>query len=378
MFCFHEVASDCPLAPSNPADRRTNKSLLKVASFNAEWLFYGTPSANCPGTGCPWTTQDMALEHMQHIASVIREVNADILTVVEVQSCDVLKVLVDQYLGGMGYLPYLVQGTDTATGQNVGLLTRVDPSVNLQRTANRVSYPVSGNQCGYTGSNGDYGVSKHYWTTFQLSNYAKPITLFGIHLLAFPTRNDRCAQREAQATVIQRAVLAEAIQQGHEVIITGDYNDYDGVVLDVSDDAPISRVLQILKSPAGLANGPTLSSAASFVTDPQRYTSWYDMNNNCVDDGGKEHTSIDHVLFSSGLASLVSNASTNHVFTAGCAAVMSDHWPVSVTFDLTKSTIVPDDNQGNDRGDFSASSTVASSRSLVAAAVLLAFVASIV
>lgn len=28
---------------------------------------------------------------------------------------------------------YLVQGTDTATGQNVGLLTRVDPIVAMQR-----------------------------------------------------------------------------------------------------------------------------------------------------------------------------------------------------------------------------------------------------
>ena len=29
--------------------------------------------------------------------------------------------------------PYLVQGTDTATGQNVGLLTRIDPIVAMQR-----------------------------------------------------------------------------------------------------------------------------------------------------------------------------------------------------------------------------------------------------
>ncbi len=31
------------------------------------------------------------------------------------------------------YKPYLIKGTDTATGQNVGIITKIDPSSNMQR-----------------------------------------------------------------------------------------------------------------------------------------------------------------------------------------------------------------------------------------------------
>eukprot|EP01116_Phalansterium_solitarium_P011151 TRINITY_DN26765_c0_g1_i1.p1 TRINITY_DN26765_c0_g1~~TRINITY_DN26765_c0_g1_i1.p1 ORF type:complete len:350 (+),score=50.23 TRINITY_DN26765_c0_g1_i1:66-1115(+) len=332
----HYAHADCPSAPNKPADRRTNTSVLKVGSFNAEWLFYGTQRTNCPGTGCPWTTQTMALEHMQNVSKVIRSINADILVVVEVQSCEVLTMLNTEYLDGMNYLPYLLQGTDTATGQNLGLLTRVDPTVTLQRTSSRANYPLSGSNCGYNGTKGDTGVSKHFWSTFSVTGMTKPLSIFGLHLLAFPVDKTRCAQREAQAAVIQQVLLSEAYSKGHEVIVVGDYNDYDGSVLDVSSDEPLSRVLQMLKNPAGVGQSPVFSTAASFVASANRYTSWYDKNNNCVDDGGKEHTSIDHVLLSPGLAQMVSSASTNHVFTAGCATMTSDHWPVTVTLDLAQ------------------------------------------
>ena len=62
-------------------------------------------------------------------------------------------------------MPYLKKGTDSSTGQNVGLLTRVDPLVSLYRSEARYDYPVYGSKCGYTGT-GSTGVSKHYITEF--------------------------------------------------------------------------------------------------------------------------------------------------------------------------------------------------------------------
>jgi hypothetical protein len=59
-----------------------------------------------------------------------------------------------------GYKSYLRKGTDTYTGQNVGLLTRVDPVEDLWRSSNTAPYPISGSQCGYSGSAGTYGCSK--------------------------------------------------------------------------------------------------------------------------------------------------------------------------------------------------------------------------
>lgn len=85
---------------------------------------------------------------------------------------------------------YLVQGTDTATGQNVGLLTRIDPIVDLQRYQEgtgqfsglllnahtiagrdvRAEWPVAGEQCKYGQQGGYTSVSKHYFTRISLTD----------------------------------------------------------------------------------------------------------------------------------------------------------------------------------------------------------------
>ena len=46
----------CSQVPEIPEDRRPRKDRLRVASFNAEWLFLfgGSGSVDCPGRGCPW------------------------------------------------------------------------------------------------------------------------------------------------------------------------------------------------------------------------------------------------------------------------------------------------------------------------------------
>ena len=68
------------------------------------------------------------------------------------------------------YLPYLKRGNDTSTGQNVGMLTKIDPSVNLYRTEERYTYPIQGSRCGYVGNPGTSGLSKHYITEFMINN----------------------------------------------------------------------------------------------------------------------------------------------------------------------------------------------------------------
>ena len=114
---------------------------------------------------------------------MIRNLNADLLALEEVEDCTVLSRLV-ALLPNLGYRHYLIKGTDTATGllslfpassylslfctpnikyeptnshslfslllgQNVGLLTRVDPVRDLYRTTERVGYPMAGSDCGF-------------------------------------------------------------------------------------------------------------------------------------------------------------------------------------------------------------------------------------
>lgn len=323
---FHNGENDdnatytCYVAPAVPEDRRTNKSKLTVASFNAEWLFLD--GTQCPGSGCPWSNKAQAEDHLNHVASVVQEINADIVGFQEVQDCDVLQQLVARIPNG-GYKYYLIKGTDTATGQNVGIITRIDPFVNLQRTSERVNFPISGSTCNYN-TPGDSAVSKHLYTQFKVGSTT--IFFVVVHFVAFPTTPDRCAQREAQASVIRNLVSTTA-PANNEVIIVGDYNDYDGVVLDVNNDMPISRVLQFMKS----SRSPALNTVATIVSKSNRYSSWWDKNSNCVVTSD-ELTTIDHILVSNGLWSKVANGTYAHDYSASCTNFFPDHWPVLVTF----------------------------------------------
>lgn len=65
---------------------------------------------------------------------------------------------------------------------------------------------------------------------------------FSVHYIAIPTDPIRCSQREGQATItaaLLRQQLA-ADEQG-EAILLGDFNDYDGEVLDIKSDQPTSK-----------------------------------------------------------------------------------------------------------------------------------------
>jgi len=281
--------------------------------------------SNCPGSGCSWKNLAEAEYHMERVANELRIIDADIISFEEVQDCNVLTKL-NSLLIGLNYLPYLVTGTDTATGQNVGILTRIDPYVTLRRTALRVNYPIAGSQCGYKGSAGDSAVSKHYITSFRIAGLPSPLSLIGMHFLAYPDDVSRCVQREAQASVIQ-SLIATELQEGRSVIALGDLNDFDDVVHDQANSKPISQVLRLLKDPLPNVAGEELTSAAEYVSQPDRYTIWWDQNGNCRIDP-KELTSLDHLLFSSDLSLYVERVSFEHSYPAVCNTFESDHWPV--------------------------------------------------
>jgi hypothetical protein len=192
----------CPIAPTTPQDRRSptqiTEGLFRLVHFNAEWLYIDGYD-DCPGDGCPWKNDKEAQQHLQDIASVLSDLNADFINLAEVESCDELMDLLEtDSMKDMGYLPYMVQGKDSSTGQDVGMITRVDPQEDLTRTENRVEYPLSSSECNssYTGT---YGVSKHYITTMKVSDV--PIAIISCHLLAFPDDENRCVQREAQVFI---------------------------------------------------------------------------------------------------------------------------------------------------------------------------------
>ena len=329
---------DCSWAPKFPKDRRRNRKKLRIASYNAEWLFLfgGSGGIHCPGKDCPWKDPDHARDHILQTIELILKLDADIIHFNEVEDCRVLHVLMDLLPNKHGYRAYLVPGTDTMTGQNVGILTRIDPLIDLKRSEARKSYPVIGSTCGTSPTyisysrgkkrSGTMGLSKHYLTKFQIGHLK--IIWAGAHFIAHPGNVDRCVRREAQASILADLIANESIGgEPVEIIVTGDFNDHDDDIIGANNATPLSSVLKILKQDR------QLQSSASFVSNPlKRYTSWHDVNGNCLDDGPSEHSLIDHVLVSPGLAGRIVSVWMDHNETVSCSQRPSDHWPIIVDF----------------------------------------------
>jgi exonuclease III len=315
--------TECPFINSYE-DRRQNKSSIKIAQYNVEWLFvdYYSPF-NCPGSECPWHNTTEAEIHLSYVANVINEINPDIINLCEVEGCDELNLLSEQLDGS--YKSYLKKGTDTSTGQNVGLLTRIDPKVDLYRTEEKMSYPIPGSKCGYTGSPGSTGVSKHYITEFSFNE--KNVALITAHLIAYPTDTSRCVQREAQASILNGVILGY-IKKGYSVIMMGDFNDFDGKVLDVNSNKPISQVLDILKG--NTFGNYQLFSAAEKMKQSDRFSDWYDSDNNCNTGSIKDYSMIDHVLVTEDLLDNIIDVYIYHGYQEYCGKYDSDHYPVVI------------------------------------------------
>jgi hypothetical protein len=325
--------SDCPFVASSQKNTNVRSSGFRIVQYNAEWLFvdYYAPM-NCPGLGCTWKNESEAQIHMQYVSKIVSDLNPDILNVCEVEGCDELNLLTEQ-IGEEEekYSVYLKQGTDTATGQNVGLVAKWTPAANLTRTEERIGYPLAGSKCGYTGAPGTVGVSKHYITEYLL--YGRPTLFIGLHLLAYPEDATRCAEREAQAQIIQN-VIAEYVGANNdgEVIVLGDFNDFDGQVLDSNRNSPTSRVLDILKGTEGAHTGKyQLRSAAEKIPEVERFSDWWDKNTDCVSTAD-EFSMIDYVLVTPFLFDKISSAFVYHGYDEFCGKYNSDHYPLVVDF----------------------------------------------
>jgi exonuclease III len=324
--------TECPKKPDVIDDRRSNKSLLRLAQYNAEWLFIDYYAASdCPGNGCSWKNQSEAQTHLTYIQKITRALNPDIINFAEVEGCDELNLLSEN---DETYLPYLKKGTDSATGQNVGILSRIDPIKDLYRTEERISYPVPGSKCGYTGAPGTSGVSKHYISEFgNILGTGYNVVLIGAHLLAFPTDTTRCAEREAQAQVLQN-VIYNYFLEDYQVIVLGDLNDYDAEIMDVNNNKPNSQVLDILKGLGGSYKGKyELYSVSENINQTDRFSDWYDKNDNCIS-SSNEFSLLDHILISDLLREKMVGAFIYKEYTMNCDTYYSDHYPIIVDFQI--------------------------------------------
>jgi exonuclease III len=287
--------------------------------------------SNCPGSGCTWETVSEAQTHMDYIANIINDLNPDIINFCEIEGCDELDMLAN--ITNPQFESYLIKGTDTSTGQNVGMLTLVDPQVDLYRTETKLSYPITESECGYTGQSGQTGISKHYMTKFNLNGIN--IAMVSAHLLAYPTDVQRCAEREVQAQILQEQIYWLIINN-YEIILLGDFNDWDKQIPDANLNVPISNVLNILKGLNGsYSNSYELKSIGDKISQDTRYSEYWDSNSDCVVTSN-EFSMLDHILVTPNLYNKITNAFAYHAYPHNCtgSSYNSDHDPVVVDFEF--------------------------------------------
>ena len=285
---------------------------VRLATFNGEFLFDGVEGDGAATFA--WKDDSIAARaHMEEVAAVIRTLDADVLVIPETENLGVLETMVDGPLAGLGYTPYLVNGTDTFTGQDVGLLSRL-PIEAVGRLDERVPVGLS---------SATYGVSKNLWAHLTLAGV--PTTLIGVHFLARPDDPGRKDQREAQAEVIRRFVEQE-MANGRAVVALGDFNDFDDVTLDARASRPITDVLARIKR-AGPSPDDDLVNVLAEVPQRARFTALYDRDGDDVIEEG-ELSAIDHVLLS---AALYARLREVHYVHAHDPREVSDHFPIVVT-----------------------------------------------
>ncbi len=254
-------------------DHRADTSRLVLMAWNVEFLWDG----RAPEEGrvdFAWKGSPRKAEaHMADVAAIVKAHDPDILHLSEVENRRALDTFNEKFLAESGYRAYFVPGTDTATGQDVALLSRVELE-SISRDSRR-------------GRSGTVrkGVSKHYVATLRSGDLR--LGLIGIHLLAQPHEESRVAKREAQADAV-RGMARELAESGRSVVVWGDFNDFDGRTLGRSGRRPITRVMEWIRDLDPGDASDDLINAAERLPQAQRYTNGRD--------------AIDHVLLSPDLA----------------------------------------------------------------------------
>lgn len=214
-----------------------------------------------------------------------------------------------------------MQGTDTATQQDVAIITKVDPSQDLTRNTGSVPIPIAGTGCGASTA-GTTGVSKNLIAKFNLGG-GNVVTLIAAHFKSGGTADD-CAQREGQATVLRSGMTA-----GETTIFLGDFNDWDGTFTDAKGNpsGASSNTLSILKGSTHYNTGKDLAVA-------DRWSSGVGL--------------IDHILIPSANTSNIVSIATDRsgyptTSSALIAGFYSDHYPLMLLLKTSSSAamIVP-------------------------------------
>lgn len=293
---------------------------LRIATFNAEIL-------TAPGS---WAGNlrkyrwDVAREaQFERVAAVIEAINPDVLNLIEVTSKDSVDLLVKilHEKGLTEYEGYHVESNDSFTSMDVALISKYPPDeIDGQAIRTmwsedddptwRETYRVVGRSGRASNRNGSISRNAVYLITIE----GYQLGFLGLHLKSNPSDNAANAQRSAQAKIAQRIIRQEITGRGYLPIVLGDLNDYDPDVPDRDETRDtVTTVVKDLKDFDSEQAGDELVNIAKLIPrQADRYTSFWDRNENGARDPYDVFTMIDHILLPKELMPTVKRAFIFH------------------------------------------------------------------
>ncbi len=218
---------------SKKSESNEHSHQLRVMAINTEWLW--TPHDKHVD-GSKFNRGDMSPkayeEELSFYASLISRWNVDVVALSEIENEQVAKELSRKI--GSSWKAYFKQGRDTATGQDVAIITRLEV---LPESVSDYSFP-----CGQVpGLKKRKCLSKVLGLTVKIDHQADGVfarksriepefvSILTSHFLS--RRNDsriKSLKRESQAVGLVKALNVARAKYGDQVIVMGDFNDVMG------------------------------------------------------------------------------------------------------------------------------------------------------
>lgn len=307
---------------------------LRIMTYNAEIL---TAPGERGGDIQKYRWDVARNEQFEQVASVIEQLNPDILNLVEIISKEGLDKLVGilHEKGLTDYQGYHIESDDDFSQLDVALITRLTPEeIDGQRIRKfhsaeddptwRQSFQAPSRNGGSFTSNGS--LSRHAVYMFDVGGYK--LGFLGLHLKSNPSDDYSNAQRTAQAEIARRILRSQVAGKGYLPIVLGDINDFDPDVPDQDDNQDtVTEVIKNLKDFDLQKPGPELENVAKLMPrKADRYTCFWDRNENGAKDPYDVFSMIDHIFLPNELMPYVKRAFIAH----GTPLTASDHYPVVV------------------------------------------------
>jgi len=293
---------------------------LRIATFNVEIL-------TAPGVRAGFLQKyrwDVARRaQFERIAAVIEAINPDVLNLVEVTSKEGVDLLVKilHEKGLTKFRGYHVESHDKFTGMDVALISKIVPD-EIEGQSIRTIYSESDDpqwRETYQGTdrkgkvrNKNASIKRNAVYFLTVGGYR--LGFVGLHLKSDTSNKSANALRSAQAKIVQRILLQEVVGRGYLPIVLGDINDYDPDVPDRDESrATLTTVVRDIKDFDPEQPGDELANVARLIPrQADRYTAFWDRNENGARDPYDVFTMIDHIFLPQELMPSVKRAFIFH------------------------------------------------------------------